>query len=139
MSHRARVASIVSVGVFVASLDLFIVNIAFPDIQSDFDGASLGSLSWVLNAYAVVFAALLVPAGRWADRAGRKRGFLFGLALFLVASALCAAAPSVGVLVGARVLQATGAAFMLPTSLGLLLPAFPAEKRAAAVGLWAAI
>ena len=131
--------AIVGVGVFLASLDLFIVNIAFPDLEKDFAGTSLAGLSWVLNAYAVVFAALLVPAGRWADRAGRKRGFLFGLALFLVASALCAAAPSVGVLVGARVLQATGAAFMLPTSLGLLLPAFPVEKRAAAVGLWAAI
>ena len=86
MSHRARVAAIVSVGVFVASLDLFIVNIAFPDIQRDFDGTSLASLSWVLNAYAIVFAALLVPAGRWADRTGRKRAFLGGLALFTLAS-----------------------------------------------------
>ena len=112
MSHRARVAAIVSVGVFVASLDLFIVNIAFPDIQRDFDGTSLASLSWVLNAYAIVFAALLVPAGRWADRTGRKRAFLGGLALFTVASAACAAAPSVGVLVAARVVQglATGVA-----------------------------
>jgi EmrB/QacA subfamily drug resistance transporter len=130
---------VVGVGVFLASLDLFIVNIAFPDLERDFAGTSLAGLSWVLNAYAVVFAALLVPAGRWADRAGRKRGFLFGLGLFVAASALCAAAPSVGVLVGARVVQAVGAAFMLPTSLGLLLPAFPPEKRAAAVGLWAAI
>src|SRR4051812_19782003 len=133
------VMAIVGVGVFLGSLDLFIVNVAFPDLEKDFEGTSLAGLSWVLNAYAVVFAALLVPAGRWADRAGRKRGFLYGLALFVVASALCAAAPSVGVLVAARVVQATGAAFMLPTSLGLLLPAFPAEKRAAAVGLWAAI
>src|SRR4051812_42807490 len=133
------VMAIVGVGVFLGSLDLFIVNVAFPDLEKDFEGTSLAGLSWVLNAYAVVFAALLVPAGRWADRAGRKRGFLFGLGLFVVASALCAAAPSVGALVGARVLQATGAAFMLPTSLGLLLPAFPPEKRAAAVGVWAAI
>ena len=86
MSRRARVAAIVSVGVFVASLDLFIVNIAFPDIQRDFAGTSLASLSWVLNAYAIVFAALLVPAGRWADRTGRKRAFLGGLALFTLAS-----------------------------------------------------
>src|SRR6201991_1092180 len=104
MSHRARVAAIVSVGVFVASLDLFIVNIAFPDLERDFAGTSLAGLSWVLNAYAVVFAALLVPAGRWADRAGRKRGFLLGLGVFVAASALCAVAPSVGVLVAARVL-----------------------------------
>src|SRR3954454_12616746 len=133
------VMAIVGVGVFLASLDLFIVNIAFPDLERDFSGTSLAGLSWVLNGYAVVFAALLVPAGRWSDRAGRKRGFLGGLALFLIASALCAAAPSVGFLIGARVLQATGAAFMLPTSLGLLLPAFPPAKRAAAIGLWAAI
>jgi EmrB/QacA subfamily drug resistance transporter len=139
MSHRARVAAIVSVGVFVASLDLFIVNIAFPDIQRDFDGASLASLSWILNAYAIVFAALLVPAGRWADRTGRKRAFLGGLALFTVASAACAAAPSVGVLVGARIVQAAGAAVLMPASLGLLLPEFPPEKRGLAIGLWAAV
>ena len=139
MSHRARVAAIVSVGVFVASLDLFIVNIAFPDIQRDFDGTSLASLSWVLNAYAIVFAALLVPAGRWADRTGRKRAFLGGLALFTVASAACAAAPSVGVLVAARVVQAAGAAILTPSSLGLLLPEFPPEKRGLAIGLWAAV
>jgi EmrB/QacA subfamily drug resistance transporter len=139
MSRRARVAAIVSVGVFVASLDLFIVNIAFPDIQRDFTGTSLASLSWVLNAYAIVFAALLVPAGRWADRTGRKRAFLGGLALFTVASAACAAAPSIGVLVAARVVQATGAAILMPASLGLLLPEFPPEKRGLAIGLWAAV
>lgn len=139
MSRRARVAAIVSVGVFVASLDLFIVNIAFPDIQRDFTGTSLASLSWVLNAYAIVFAALLVPAGRWADRTGRKRAFLGGLALFTLASAACAAAPSIGVLVAARVVQAAGAAVLMPASLGLLLPEFPPEKRGLAIGLWAAV
>jgi MFS family permease len=101
--QRAKVAAIVSVGVFVASLDLFIVNIAFPDIERDFQGTSLASLSWILNAYAIVFASLLVPAGRWADRTGRKRAFLIGMALFTLASAACAVAPSVGFLIGARV------------------------------------
>jgi EmrB/QacA subfamily drug resistance transporter len=139
MSHRARVAAIVMVGVFVASLDLFIVNIAFPDIQKDFGGASLSSLSWVLNAYAIVYAALLVPAGRWADRTGRKRAFLTGLGIFTLASAACAAAPSVGVLVAARVVQAAGGAILTPASLGLLLPEFPPEKRGLAIGLWAAV
>jgi EmrB/QacA subfamily drug resistance transporter len=139
MSRRTKVTLTVSIGVFMASLDLFIVNIAFPDIQREFTGVSLAGLSWVLNAYAITFAALLVPAGRWADRAGRKRGFLLGLGLFSLASAACAAAPSVAVLVGARVAQAAGAAFMLPTSLGLLLPEFPPEKRGAAVGIWAAV
>jgi EmrB/QacA subfamily drug resistance transporter len=139
MSRRAKVTLTVSVGVFMASLDLFIVNIAFPDIQRSFPGTSLSSLSWVLNAYAITFAALLVPAGRWADRAGRKRGFLFGLGMFSAASAACAAAPSVPFLIAARAVQATGAAFLLPTSLGLLLPEYPPEKRGAAVGIWAAV
>src|SRR5213080_2538816 len=125
--QRTKVAAIVSVGVFVASLDLFIVNIAFPAIERDFGGTSLASLSWVLNAYAIVFAALLVPAGRIADRAGRKRAFLFGLILFAVASGLCGAATSVPLLVAARVLQAAGAAFLMPTSLALLLAEVPAE------------
>src|SRR5438876_9837075 len=137
--QRTKVAAIVSVGVFVASLDLFIVNIAFPDIERDFHSTSLAGLSWILNAYAIVFAALLVPAGRWADRAGRKRAFLAGMALFTLSSAACAAAPSVGVLIGARVAQAGGAALLMPTSLGLLLPEFPPERRQVAVGIWAAV
>jgi EmrB/QacA subfamily drug resistance transporter len=139
MKQRTKVAAIVSVGVFVASLDLFIVNIAFPDIERDFPGTSLSSLSWILNAYAIVFAALLIPAGRWADRAGRKRAFLLGMGVFTLSSALCAIAPSVGVLVAARVLQAGGAALLMPTSLGLLLPEFPPERRQVAVGIWAAV
>jgi len=138
MERRWKILSITSLGVFMASLDLFIVNIAFPDIAADFGGTSLSDLSWVLNAYAIVFAALLVPAGRVADRIGRKRVFLAGLLTFVAGSALSAAAPSVGVLVGARIVQAVGGAMMLPTSLGLILPAFPAEQRAAAVGAWSA-
>jgi EmrB/QacA subfamily drug resistance transporter len=139
MSRRAKVTLTVSVGVFMASLDLFIVNIAFPDIRRDFGGTSLASVSWVLNAYGIAFAALLVPAGRWADRAARKRGSLAGLAVFTLASAASAAAPSVAVLVLSRAAQAAGAALLIPTSLGLLLPEFPPAKRGAAVGIWAAV
>ncbi len=138
MQRKWRVTLIVCVGVFMSSLDLFIVNIAFPDIERDFGGASLASLSWILNAYAIVFAALLVPAGRWADAFGRKRMFLSGLAVFVVASAACAAAPSVGLLTAARIVQAVGGAFMMPTSLGLMLPEFEAHERGGAVGIWAA-
>lgn len=138
MSRANRVLVVVSAGVFMASLDLFIVNIAFPDLQADFAGTSLSTLSWVLNAYAIVFAALLVPMGRLADLVGRKKIFLAGLGVFTVASALCAVAPSVGFLIAARVLQAAGGAMLMPTSLGLLLPEFPPEKRASAVGIWAA-
>ena len=72
-SHPTLTALVVLTGVFLSSLDLFIVNIAFPSISLNFHGESLSSLSWILSAYTIVFAALLVPAGRWADRAGRKR------------------------------------------------------------------
>jgi EmrB/QacA subfamily drug resistance transporter len=129
---------VLTAGAFLGNLDLFIVNIAFPAIQADFPGASLSGLSWVLSAYAIVFAALLVPAGRLADLLGRKRLFLAGLLVFLAASALCAAAPGPWTLVGARVIQAVGAALLIPTSLALLLPEFPPDRRAAAVGLWSA-
>src|SRR3954454_23389301 len=139
MEKRWKILSITSVGLFMASLDLFIVNLALPSIARDFDNASLSNLSWVMNAYAIVFAALLVPAGRVADRIGRKRVFMSGLLLFSLASALCAAASSVPVLVAARVLQAAGGSMMLPTTLGLILPAFPPEKRAVAVGIWSAV
>ena len=132
-------ALIVLTGVFLSSLDLFIVNIAFPSISASFHGESVSSLSWVLSAYAIVFAAALVPAGRWADRTGRKRAFLIGLAVFTASSAACALAPSLGVLVGARIVQAIGGALMLPTSLGLLLPAFGPERKGAAIGLWSAV
>src|SRR5437660_12896487 len=104
MERRWRVLIVVSVAVFMASLDMFIVNIAFPSIQRDFRDASLAGLSWVLNAYAIVFAALLVPAGRLADRFGRRRGFLTGLLVYVEGSALCGAAPSPEALIAARVL-----------------------------------
>ncbi len=138
-SRPVLTALIVLTGVFLSSLDLFIVNIAFPSISATYHGESLSSLSWVLSAYTIVFAAALVPAGRWADRAGRKKAFLLGLAIFTASSALCAVAPSLGLLVGARVLQASGGALMLPTSLGLLLPAFGPERKGAAIGLWSAV
>jgi EmrB/QacA subfamily drug resistance transporter len=138
MQRKWRVSLIVCVGVFMSSLDLFIVNIAFPAIGRHFGGASLGALSWILSGYAIVFAALLVPAGRWADAFGRKRAFLLGLAIFVLASAACAVAPSVGFLVGARIVQAAGGALMLPTSLGLMLPEFGPHERHVAIGAWAA-
>jgi len=138
MQRKWRISLIVCVGVFMSSLDLFIVNIAFPSIGRHFGGASLSSLSWILSGYAIVFAALLVPAGRWADAFGRKRAFLLGLGIFVAASAACALAPSVGFLIGARVVQAVGGALMLPTSLGLMLPEFGPHERHVAIGVWAA-
>jgi EmrB/QacA subfamily drug resistance transporter len=132
------VLAVLSVAAFMASLDLFIVNVALPDIGRDLGESSLGNLSWVLNGYAIVYAALLVPFGRLADRYGRKGGFLTGLAVFTLASAGCAVSGSLELLVTFRVLQAAGAALLTPTSLGLLLSATPAARRARAVRIWAA-
>jgi len=130
---------VVSAAVFLSSLDLFIVNIAFPAIRADFPGTRLTGLSWVLNGYTVVFAAFLALAGRLGDRYGHRRVFLAGLGVFTGASAVCAAAPTLTALVAARAVQALGAALVMPTSLALLLGAFPAEGRARAVGVWASI
>src|SRR4029450_3713108 len=95
MAKRWRILGITSIGVFMSSLDLFIVNIAFPDIQAEFSGTSLGDLSWILTASAVVFAGLRDWAGRVSDRIGRKRVFIAGLSLCGAASAACAMAASV--------------------------------------------
>lgn len=133
------VLGLVSVGIVLANLDLFIVNVGLPSISHYFSTATLDDLSWVLNAYAIVYAALLVYFGRLADRMRRDQSFLLGVALFTAASAACAFADSVWALVAFRVAQAAGAALMTPTSLGLLLAVFPAERRAFAVRTWTAI
>ncbi len=134
-----QVLAIVCVGICLANLDLFIVNVALPNVATDLRGASLEDLSWVLNAYAIAYAALLVFFGRLAERHSRNLSFLLGVGLFTVASAACALAGSVGALVAFRVVQAAGAALMTPTSLGLLLASFPPDRRAHAVRTWTAI
>ncbi|HET6875397.1 MAG TPA: MFS transporter [Acidimicrobiales bacterium] len=139
--HPPRVAVVVgvlSLAVFMSSLDLFIVNLAFPTITKAFRGSGLGSLAWVLNAYTIVFAAVLVPAGRWADRVGRRKILVAGLVVFALGSAACGLAPGVETLIGARVVQAVGAGLMVPASLSLLLAAVPGPARPAAIGSWSA-
>jgi EmrB/QacA subfamily drug resistance transporter len=131
--------AVVAVAVFLATLDVFIVNIAFPAISAAFPGSSVSDVSWVLNVYAIAFAALLVPAGKLGDILGRRRVFITGLLLFGAGSALCAAAPSLGFLIAARAVQAVGAAAVTPTSLGLVLPIFPAQRRPLVISGWAAI
>jgi EmrB/QacA subfamily drug resistance transporter len=138
MALRWQVLLVTSVAVFMSFLDVTIVNIAFPDISASFPGSSLNRLSWILNAYTIVFAAALVPAGRLADRFGRRRFFFLGVLVFLAASAVCGGATSVGVLIAARAVQALGGAMLVPASLGLLLPEFPLERRATATALWGA-
>jgi EmrB/QacA subfamily drug resistance transporter len=125
----------------LASLDLFIVNVALPQIALDFHvrGNAVADLSWVLNAYAIVYASLLVLFGRAAERYPRERGFLLGVAVFVAASAACGAATSLAMLVAFRVVQAAGAALLTPTSLGLILATTPAERRHGAVRTWTAV
>ncbi|RFS85863.1 DHA2 family efflux MFS transporter permease subunit [Actinomadura spongiicola] len=135
--RSTAVVFVLCAAAFMAMLDVFVVNVAFTDIGRSFPGSSLPDLSWVLNAYTIVYAALLIPAGRLADRHGRKMGFLTGLVLFTLASAACATAPTLWWLVTFRVLQAAGAAALTPASLGLLLTALPPERRAGAVKIWA--
>jgi EmrB/QacA subfamily drug resistance transporter len=137
-SRQWLTLAVTAVAVFMAMLDVTIVNVAFPSIQHTFSSTSIGDLSWVLNAYNVAVAALLVPAGRLADRFGRRRAFFAGLWVFLLGSVMCGAAGSAEMLIAARVVQAAGAAVLIPSSLGLVIAAFPVEKRALATSLWAA-
>jgi EmrB/QacA subfamily drug resistance transporter len=136
----AGVLLIVCAGVVLASLDLFIVNVALPQIARDLHARNLGELSWVLNAYAIVYASLLVFFGRLADHYRRDRAFLLGVAVFTAASAACAASASVAMLVGFRVVQAAGAALVTPTSLGLVLASYESPaRRHRAVRAWTAV
>jgi EmrB/QacA subfamily drug resistance transporter len=145
LARRRRDASaslvllIVSAGFSLATLDLFIVNVALPKIAQDFGSAGLGDLSWVLNAYAIVYAALLVVFGRLADRFPREYGFLLGVAVFTIASALCAGANGTLELVVFRIVQAAGAALMTPTSLSMVLATSPDDTRDNNVRVWTAI
>src|SRR3954463_9251937 len=135
----APIVAVLAIAVFMSSLDLFIVNLAFPSIAQDYPGVGLDSLSWVLNAYTIVFAAVLIPAGRWADQVGRRRALVTGLALFTGGSLLCGLAPGVAWLVAARGGQGVGAGGVGPAALSLLLAVVPAEQRARALGSWSAL
>jgi len=129
---------VIGAGSVLSSLDLFVVNLAFPAIRDSFSGATNQTMSWVISAYSIAFAAFLVPSGRLADIYGRKRVFKLGLIIFSIASLGCAFAPDVMLLIAARGLKGLGAALMIPTSLGLLLAAYPKERHKQMVGIWAA-
>jgi EmrB/QacA subfamily drug resistance transporter len=137
--RRRVVLAVLSAAQFLTVLDLWVVNIALPALQHEFAPASLSDVSWILDVYAIVLAALLLPAGRAADRIGRRTFFLTGLMVFGAASLGCSLAPDLPVLIAFRVLQAAGAAMLMPTSLGLALSVFPAHQRGNAVGVWAGV
>jgi EmrB/QacA subfamily drug resistance transporter len=130
--------AIVSLALFMVVLDNLIVTVALPSIRADL-GATLQSLEWTVNAYTLTFAVLLIPAAALGDRFGRRRVFVTGVALFTLASAAAALAPSTGVLVAARAVQGAGGAVVAPLSLTLLAAAFPAERRGVALGVWSGI
>jgi EmrB/QacA subfamily drug resistance transporter len=141
LSFRGRqlVLAICSTGLLVVGLDATVVNVALPAIHRSLD-SSLAGLQWTVDAYTLVLASLLMLSGSTADRIGRKRVFLFGLVVFSLGSLLCALAPSLGVLLAARVLQAVGGSMLSPVAMSIIRNVFvdPAE-RARAIGVYAAI
>jgi EmrB/QacA subfamily drug resistance transporter len=134
--HPGLALVILSASTFMATLDVWITQVGLPSIGRGVHASSLSDLSWVLSAYAIVYAALLVPAGRLADRIGRKAGFLTGLGLFTAASLAAALSGDIWVLVAFRMIQAIGAALMTPSSLGLVLTTAPADKVTQYVKFW---
>ncbi|HEY2636045.1 MAG TPA: MFS transporter, partial [Solirubrobacteraceae bacterium] len=133
------VLAVAAAGVFMEFVDTTLVTIAFPEIRQAFPEGGTSVLAWVFNAYSIVFAALLVAGGSLADLLGRRRAFRTGLFLFTLASAGCAVAPSVGVLIAARAFQALGGALAVPAAAGLVSQAFPAARRASALAALAAV
>jgi len=136
--HERLTLAVASLATLATFLDTTILFVAFPDISSTFSDATPSTLSWVLNAYTIVFAALLIPAGKIADRVGHRRAFLAGSTLFTAASMACGLAPTVETLIGFRILQAAGAAILIPASLALVMHAFPRERVPHAVAIWGA-
>ena len=136
---RSRLTlAIASLATLATFLDTTILYVAFPDISATFEAASPSTLSWVLNAYTIVFAALLIPAGKIADRVGHRRAFLLGSGGFTLASMACGLAPTIEFLIAVRVVQAIGAAMLIPASLALVMRAFPRERVPRAVAVWGA-
>jgi EmrB/QacA subfamily drug resistance transporter len=136
--HSRRTLTIASLAVLATFLDTTILYVAFPDITKTFANTSASELSWVLNAYTIVFAAMLIPAGKLADRVGHRRVFLVGSAVFTVASMACGLAPTAELLIVFRIVQAVGAAALIPSSLALVMHAFAHDQLPRAVAIWGA-
>jgi EmrB/QacA subfamily drug resistance transporter len=132
------VLTVVSLGFFMTLLDLTIVNIAIPNMIVKLH-ASLDDILWVINAYALVLAVLLITCGRLGDLLGQRTLFFAGVALFTVSSAACGFAPSPGWLIAFRAIQGLGAAMLMPQSLAILTMVFPPDRRGAAFGIWGAV
>ena len=128
----------VSFGLFMIMLDNTVVNVALPTMQKDLH-VSISQLEWVVIAYALTFASLLITGGKLADLYGRRRIFVVGLAIFTLSSLACGLAPSAGFLIGARAVQGVGAALMNPATLSIIVATFPPKQRGQAIGIWAGV
>src|SRR3954451_2686179 len=138
-SSATRILAICCTSLFIVGLDVTAVNVALPSIGRDL-GTDVSGLQWVVDAYTLVMASLLMFSGSTADRLGRKRVFVTGLTVFSVASLLCSLAPSVELLVAFRVLQAVGASMMNPVAMSIITNTFTIPReRAQAVGVWGAV
>ena len=139
-ARRANEALLVAaLAMFIGAFVTTASNIAVPVLEEDFPTASLSTISWVVSAFNVTQVTFMLLGGRLADRWGRRRVFLWGMAIFAAGAALSAVAPAVGLVIAARVVQAVGMAFVLPSSLAAVLPLFPMERHASVVSLWSAM
>ena len=128
----------VSFGLFMIMLDNTVVNVALPSMERDLH-VSIASLEWIVTAYALTFAALLITGGKLADLYGRRRIFIIGIVIFTLSSLACGLAPSAGFLIGARAVQGTGAALMSPATLSIIMATFAPKERGRAIGIWAGV
>ncbi|WP_042378630.1 MFS transporter [Streptacidiphilus melanogenes] len=134
--RRLLVLAVCCMSLFIVGLDNTIVNVALPSIARDL-GGDVSSLQWVVDAYVVVLASLLILGGSMGDRFGRRRVFQTGLALFTLGSLACSLAPGLGWLIGARMLQAVGGSMLNPVAMGIITNTFTDPKeRARAIGVW---
>ena len=127
-----------SLGFFMTLLDLTIVNIAIPDLRRSLH-ASLAEIGWVINAYIIVLAVLMITAGRLGDLRGRRTLFLSGVAVFSLASAASGLSQNVAELIAARTVQGLGAAMLLPQTMAIIIAIFPGHRRGAALGVWGSV
>src|SRR3954462_1758781 len=138
--HRRRwwTHLVLSLSLLVIGLDNTILNVALPALRDDL-GASAGQMQWIVDAYMLVFAGLLLTAGSLGDRFGRRRALVGGLSLFGLGSMLAAASPSADALIASRALMGVGGALIMPCTLSILINVFPAQERARAIAVWAAV
>jgi len=138
IEHRRLTVLLTAGAYLLITLDALVVVTALPSIHADLGGGA-GGLPWIINAYALTFAAGIITAAALGDRLGRRRMYVAGLVLFSLASAACALAPGLGMLIGFRAVQGLGAAIVMPLGLTLLTSTFPADRRGAVVGIWGGV